>query len=211
MYTDQADRSDREPAPGAAATTAPSEALSAPEPDMGVRMRRATPEDVPALVDLVESAYRGERSRDGWTSEADLLDGQRVDPTMLTELLAQPDTTVMLAEAADDGQPVACYELVRTEGGDAYFGMFAVRPKRQGGGLGKQVLAHAERVAAERGCGHVRMTVIRQRGDLIAWYERRGYRRTGAAEPFPYGDERFGVPKRPDLEFVELVKELAAT
>lgn len=87
--------------------------------------------------------------------------------------------------------------------------MFAVRPELQGGGLGKVILAEAERTARNLwGTGEMRMTVIRQRDELIAWYERRGYRRTGQLTPFPYGDERFGIPQRADLEFELLVKPL---
>lgn len=87
--------------------------------------------------------------------------------------------------------------------------MFAVRPELQGGGLGKVIIAEAERTAQETwGAREMRMTVIRQRSELIAWYERRGYRRTGQLTPFPYGDERFGIPQRADLEFELLVKPL---
>lgn len=170
--------------------------------------RRATPADVPALVALVESAYRGEASRAGWTTEADLLDGRRTNPEAVTEALSHPDGLVLLAER--DGEPVACCQLER-RGGLAYFGMFSVRPGLQGGGIGRAVLAEAERLAAEEwGVGTMEMTVIEQRADLIAWYERRGFRRTGEFSPFPYGDERFGIPLRPDLRFARLVKELKA-
>ena len=96
-------------------------------------------------------------------------------------------------------------------GGNAgYFGMFAVDPDQQNGGLGKAVLAEAERIAREQWqCHAMRMTVIEQRAELIAWYERRGYRRTGECQPFPYGDERFGIPRRDDLRFEVLVKDFA--
>lgn len=172
------------------------------------RLRAATGADVAALADLVNSAYRGERARRGWTSEADLLGGQRVDVDGITEILATPDTMVLVA--AHDAELIACCELRRVEEG-AYFGMFSVRPDRQGAGVGDRVLREAERIATGWGCARMRMTVITQRGELIAWYERRGYRRTGETSPFPYGDERFGVPKRPDLRFDVLVKELIGT
>ncbi|HEV7627874.1 MAG TPA: GNAT family N-acetyltransferase, partial [Streptomyces sp.] len=107
------------------------------------------------------------------------------------------------------GELVACCQLER-RGDDAYFGMFAVRPELQGAGLGKAVLAEAERtVRAEWGAREMQMTVIQQREDLISWYERRGYARTGKLSPFPYGDERFGIPQRSDLAFELLVKPLA--
>jgi len=86
--------------------------------------------------------------------------------------------------------------------------MFSVSPQLQGGGVGKAVMAEAERIAREWGAEEIRMTVIRQREDLIAFYERRGFVRTGRFEPFPYGDERFGRPLRDDLEFAELAKPL---
>ncbi len=168
--------------------------------------RTATEADVPALVALVESAYRGEASRGGWTTEADLLDGQRTDPEGVTEVIRGGNSRMVAVEA--DGELVACCQLERREG-HAYFGMFAVRPGLQGGGLGKAVLAEAERlVRDEWGAGELHMTVITAREDLIAWYERRGYRRTGELSPFPYGDERFGLPRRADLEFELLVKKL---
>lgn len=168
--------------------------------------RTAGPADVPALVDLIESAYRGDRARAGWTHEADLLDGQRTDPEMVATAVTGPAGVVLLAER--DGAPVACCQLERRDD-HAYFGMFAVAPGHQGGGLGRELLAEAERYARERWhAGELRMTVIVQRDDLIAWYERRGYARTGELSPFPYGDERFGVPRRSDLAFETLRKKL---
>ncbi|WP_051830734.1 MULTISPECIES: GNAT family N-acetyltransferase [Streptomyces] len=171
--------------------------------------RPAEPADVPALVELVESAYRGDASRVGWTTEADLLGGQRTDPQAITEAIGNPEVLVLLAER--DGELVACCQLER-RGQRAYFGMFSVRPGLQGGGVGRAVLAEAERVAGrEWGVGEMEMAVIAQRADLIAWYERRGFRRTGVFSPFPYGDERFGIPLRPDLRFEHLSKELKAS
>ena len=91
----------------------------------------------------------------------------------------------------------------------AYFGMFSVVPGLQGGGIGKQVLAECERIARDEWrLPAMRMTVIDIRNELIAFYERRGYRRTGILKPFPYGDERFGLPRRDDLRFEVLEKVL---
>jgi len=174
---------------------------------VGLATRTATAADARALVALVNSAYRGESSRAGWTTEADLLDGQRVDVARLTETVATPDNVILLHE--QDRQPVACVHLERTD--DAcYLGMLTIRPTLQGAGLGRQLLEAAERWAVDRwGSRSMHMTVIAQRLELIAWYERRGYRRTGETRPFPYGDERFGLPRRGDLRFDVLRKELS--
>ena len=166
--------------------------------------RDATFADVPAIVGLVTSAYRGEASRIGWTTEADLLDGERIDPGVLRADIERPRSRVLLVER--DGALVACAH-VAVEDGAGYFGMFAVRPDLQGAGLGNALLLEAERVVRDEWMlAALRMTVIDVRDELIAWYERRGYRRTGIRKPFPYGDTRFGVPRRDDLRFEVLEK-----
>ncbi|OLT27571.1 GNAT family N-acetyltransferase [Nocardiopsis sp. CNR-923] len=180
-------------------------AASRDEPEL--TYRAAARGDVPALVELVNSCYRGDDSRRGWTTEADLLGGQRVDKDGMGELLGRTNALVLVAEA--EGELVACCELRRDTSG-AYFGMFSVRPTAQGTGLGRRVLAEAERTVVRTwGCRVMRMKVLKQRQDLISWYERRGYTNTGRISPFPYGDESFGKPKRPDLAFVELTRELS--
>jgi ribosomal protein S18 acetylase RimI-like enzyme len=172
----------------------------------GLTFRDATEADVDTLVALIESAYRGDASRAGWTTEADILEGQRTDPQGVLEVVESPDSRLLTVER--DGTVVACCQLEH-RGEYAYFGMFAVSPTLQGAGLGKAVIAEAERLARESwGVREMHMTVISVREDLIAWYERRGYRRTGKTSPFPYGDERFGIPQRPDLRFELLVKPL---
>lgn len=168
--------------------------------------RDATVADIGAVVALVESAYRGDASRAGWTTEADLLDGRRTGADEIAPLLAQPGSRILLGES--DGTLLACAHLERRDG-HAYFGMFAVRPGQQGQGSGSALLAEAERrVRADWQSTVLRMTVIVQRKELIAWYNRRGYRLTGESRPFPYGDARFGIPKRDDLHFVVLEKPL---
>ena len=175
-------------------------AMSAPA------FRTATDADIGALVELVTSAYRGEASRAGWTTEADLLDGARIDALTLRTDMRRPRSRVVVAP--DEAGLAAC-ALLADEGDAAYFGMFAVRPTLQGGGLGSRLLAECERVAREEWALRLmRMTVIDLREPLIAWYGRRGYRRTGIHKPFPYGDERFGVPLRDDLRFEVLEKRL---
>ncbi|HCU51930.1 MAG TPA: GNAT family N-acetyltransferase, partial [Micromonosporaceae bacterium] len=161
---------------------------------------------VPAVVALVESAYRGDSSRAGWTTEADILQGQRTDPEAVVAVVQDPNSRLLLTE--HDGDLVACCHLEH-RGDYVYFGMFAVRPDLQGAGLGKVVIAEAERLAREVWAARaMRMTVISVREELIAWYLRRGYHRTGETSPFPYGDERFGLPQRDDLEFEVLAKPL---
>lgn len=169
-------------------------------PDL--RFREATSADAPAVVELVESAYRGDASRDGWTTEADLLDGQRTDLRGITEIVQDPSSVLLLAEL--DTDLLACCEL-RIVGENAYFGTFAVRPALQGRGTGRAVLARADAEAVTRfGAKALEMTVIAQRADLIAWYVRQGFEPTGERRPFPYGDPRFGVPRVEGLEFVVL-------
>ena len=175
-------------------------------------LRPARLADADALAALVNSAYRGDSGRVGWTTESDLLGGQRTDPPALREFIAQGETTgdrvLLVHEAA---RIDACVQLER-HGDEAYLGMFTVRPVLQGGGLGRRLLAGAEQHARHRWrVTAMHMTVIAQRAELIAWYGRRGYRATGETAPFPYGDARFGEPLRPDLHFVVLRKALAAS
>src|SRR5687768_3592364 len=168
--------------------------------------RAATEADVDQVIALVESAYRGDASRVGWTTEADLLDGRRTGRDDIEAILARERSRLLLAEL--DGDMIACAHVM-VEDGAGYFGMFSVVPKLQGTGVGKTVLAEAERIVREDWhCDAMRMTVIDVRDELIEFYERRGYHRTGIKKPFPYGDARFGLPKRDDLRFEVLEKPL---
>lgn len=192
-------------------------------PTSPLALRPARGDEAAAVSVLVNSAYRGDSSRAGWTTEADLLGGQRTDPEALHDFIAAGETAgdrVLLVHdgAAADAAPGApeattaidaCVQLERRDD-EAYLGMLTVRPTLQTGGLGRRLLVAAERWAATHwGARAVVMTVITQRIELIAWYERRGYRATGETAPFPYGDARFGEPRRPDLHFVVLRKALA--
>ena len=169
--------------------------------------RAAGEADIDTIVALVTSAYRGDASRAGWTTEADFLDGNRIDPEVLRTDIARPRSRVLLAESA--GRLLACAHVAE-EDGAGYFGMFSVVPGLQGGGIGKRVLAECERIARDEWrLPTMRMTVIDIRDSLIAFYERRGYHRTGILKPFPYGDARFGQPLRGDLRFEVLEKPLA--
>lgn len=173
---------------------------------MKLEFRHAGAGDIPAVVALVTSAYRGDASRAGWTTEADLLDGARIDAQRVSDDIAREQSLILLGEA--DGRLLACAH-VAVEDGTGYFGMFSVRPDSQGHGIGKRMLDEAERIAREElGVPSMRMTVIDVRDELIDYYARRGYRRTGIHKPFPYGDERFGTPLRDDLRFEVLEKAL---
>ena len=164
--------------------------------------------DVPALLQLVNSAYRGEGSRGGWTTETDLVAGLRIDAAALEEMVAAPDAALLVLRAQSG--LFACVQLSRLGAGVAALGLFSVRPALQGNGLGRELLAAAERYAREHfGAEFVEITVIADREELVAWYERRGYRPTGETRPFPFHDERFGVPKRDDLRMVVLRRRIA--
>lgn len=168
--------------------------------------RRAELADVGAVVALVESTYRGQGSRVGWTTEADLLDGPRTDAEDVRSCIDAAGSCMVLGV---DGDVIVACANVRVDGDAGYFGMFSVVPSVQRAGVGKLVLAEAERIVRDEWKLPVmRMTVIDVREELIAYYERRGYRRTGIKKPFPYGEERFGIPRRSDLRFEVLERRL---
>ncbi len=172
-----------------------------------LRFRLATADDIDALVALVTSAYRGEASRQGWTTEADLLDGPRIDPDVLLGDIQRPRSSVIIAEQQD--VMVACVHVADVDG-TGYLGMFSVRPDIQARGIGSRMIVEAERhVRHALGLPLMRMTVIDVRDELIGYYERRGYHRTGIKKPFPYGDARFGIPRRDDLRFEVLEKDMS--
>lgn len=172
-----------------------------------ISFRTAVPADVPALVPFVNDGYRGESSKRGWTTEADILGGQRTDPGKMVEMIAEDDARVELA-FSDDASLIGCVYLKKEQDASCYLGMLTVDPARQSGGFGKLLMAHSEEIARAWGCRRMRMTVISVRAELIAYYERRGYAKTGLTEPFPEDDPRFGLPKVRGLAFVELAKAL---
>ncbi|AMS06025.1 GNAT family N-acetyltransferase [Acidipropionibacterium acidipropionici] len=168
--------------------------------------RFAAPDDAERIHRIVEAAYRAKGEGAGWTTESGILDGQRTDLREISELIANPDGGLLTLR--EDDRIVATCQLERRSD-HAYFGMFAVDPAAQAHGLGKYLLSEAGRVGREEwGLSQMRLTVIAARTDLIAWYERRGFRPTGATSPFPYGDERFGIPRVEGLHFVEFSMDL---
>lgn len=166
--------------------------------------RNAGLDDVDAIVALVQSAYRGESSRIGWTTEADILDGTRTDNEEVAELIKKSGSRILVCER--NGELQASLHL-ENKGDHAYLGMFAVNPHAQGKGIGKYMLATAEEIVFKQWqCDRLEMTVISLREDLIAWYERHGYQRTGTYKPFPDCHPRYGIPRRDDLVLEVLQK-----
>jgi ribosomal protein S18 acetylase RimI-like enzyme len=166
--------------------------------------RRAILSDAEAIVALVNSAYRGESSTAGWTTEASLLGGQRTDTAEITALITTPDALVLLCL---DGAEIVGSVHLEKAAHSAYIGMFTVKPTLQGRGIGKSFLSFAEETAAQVwGIQTLTMTVLTLRHELIAFYERRGYRRTGKIKPFPT-DPKFGIPKVAGLQLEVLEKQ----
>lgn len=171
---------------------------------MLLNFRSANLDDVHEINNLVNSAYRGESSKAGWTTEADLLGGQRSDLEEIEEILAAPDQDLLVCTNASG---IIGTVVVHKKETHAYIGMLTVKPNLQNAGVGKQILTFAENyISTEWGLAIIEMAVIRQRTELINWYMRRGYLPTGESMPFPYDDPRFGIPKTSDLEFIALQK-----
>jgi ribosomal protein S18 acetylase RimI-like enzyme len=169
-----------------------------------MRLSKATAENIPQLLTLINSAYRGDSSKKGWTTEADLLDGIRTDADSLEEMINKRDA-VILQSFNEDSILEGCVYLEKRQN-KMYLGMLTVSPLEQAKGIGKQLLAAAEKYAGEQQCTNMEMTVISVRTELIAWYQKHGYYNTGKTKPFP-NDIRFGIPKQP-LEFIVLQKEI---
>jgi ribosomal protein S18 acetylase RimI-like enzyme len=169
--------------------------------------RRATPADTATIVALVNSAYRGDSSRAGWTTEADILGGQRTDTEEIARLIEKEGSVILMC--LRDGEFIGSVHLERLDAATAYMGMLVIKPVLQGQGLGRRFIAEAERFARVKwnpSC--MRMQVISLREELIAYYERRGYRRIGEILPFPASDPEFGLPKVEGLVFEVLEKTL---
>jgi ribosomal protein S18 acetylase RimI-like enzyme len=174
----------------------------------GLRIRAAQPADADVLTALIRSAYRGDDSRAGWTSEADLVEGERINAGQVRAMITGAGSLMLVGEDADVSQIVACCQLRNEGAGLAYFGTFAVSPQTQGAGLGRQLMAEAERLAVSSfGATRLEMTVLAPQDKLIAYYERRGFHPTGETRPFP-ADPTYARPLRDGLYFVVLEKSL---
>lgn len=177
---------------------------------MQVLIRPAALSDLDQLHAMVHRAYRGDAARAGWTHEADLLDGQRTDMEELRAIVDSPAQELLVAE--NGGELTGCVQITDKGGATAYLGLLSIDPAHQAAGLGRKLIDAAEAAAVQRfGAATMEMSVIRQREELIAYYERRGYSRTGEERPFPLDDPRFGIPKRRDLSFVVLAKPINRT
>jgi ribosomal protein S18 acetylase RimI-like enzyme len=169
----------------------------------------ATPDEFPAIAAIVNGAYRGAGGVRGWTTEDEYIAGDRTDAAALARDLAAEPAARLLAWRDEAVGPILGCVWLEPAGADAwYIGLLTVRPDLQDRKLGRALLEAAEAHAAGQGARRIRMTVVNLRGPLIAWYERRGYRRTGETQPFPYDEPKFGAPRRPDLAFVVLEKAL---
>lgn len=171
---------------------------------MSYQITPASAEDVPVLNRLVNSAYRGESSRKGWATEADLIDGTRIDEAAMLDLIQDKNTTIL--KYVENNEILGCVEL-RIETESLYLGMLTVNPDLQAKGIGKILMHAGEDFGRKNNCKKVKMTVVSVRDKLIAWYERHGYSLTGERKPFKMPDERFGIPRQP-LEFVVMEKKL---
>ncbi|CAN5470852.1 GNAT family N-acetyltransferase [soil metagenome] len=160
--------------------------------------------EIDSLVSLINSAYRGESSRQGWTTEADLLGGIRTDPSAIKAIIDAPDSAIMVCYT-ETKRMAGCVYL-RMDETELYLGMLTVAPDIQAKGIGKTLLAWSEDYARKNGFKKIVMTVIEKRIELIAWYVRHGYQSTGEIKPFP-NDPAFGIPKEP-LQFIVLEKNV---
>ena len=167
-----------------------------------------TPADHKDLKDLsvlINNSYRGETSKKGWTTEADLLDGLRTDEAALGEMINEGNSAILKC-LDENGLLLGCVYL-QEQDHKLYLGMLTVSPLHQNKGIGKKLLNAAEEYAINKNCSSIIMTVISIRRELIEWYERHGYEKTGETKPFHYKGIRFGIPKMP-LEFLFLEKNL---
>jgi ribosomal protein S18 acetylase RimI-like enzyme len=169
-----------------------------------MKIKKATSKDLPQLVTLINGAYRGDDSKKGWTTEADLLDGIRTDTDSLEQMITKKDAVILLSF---NGKNIltGCVYLEKMNS-KMYLGMLSVSPREQAKGIGKQLLIEGEKYALQQKCSIIEMTVISVRTELILWYQKHGYNNTGETKPFPT-DIKFGIPKQP-LEFIVLQKEI---
>ncbi|MEZ7505324.1 GNAT family N-acetyltransferase [Flavobacterium sp. Arc2] len=164
----------------------------------------ATLEDVSELNKLINSGYRGEFSKKGWTTEANILEGSRTNDAELKEIISTSKNTLL--KFTENNRIIGCVLLVEKEQ-QLYLGMLTVSPELQNSGIGKKLLQQAEVHAQALGLPTIIMTVIAIRTELIDWYKRHGYADTGAREAFPESDIHISIVEQP-LEFMVLEKKI---
>jgi ribosomal protein S18 acetylase RimI-like enzyme len=170
-------------------------------------LQAADAADIPAIVKLMNAAYRGTGPDAGWNSEADFIEGDRTSEAGLRQELASTPESTLLVSRENASSPIqGCVSLEPISAQTWYLGSLTVDPSLQNSGLGRKLLSAAEQYAIERGARTIQMKVVNVRDTVIAWYQRRGYRLTGETIPFPYASNRFGTPLRTDLSFVVLEK-----
>jgi ribosomal protein S18 acetylase RimI-like enzyme len=165
-------------------------------------------EEAAELSALVNSAYRGESSRAGWTTEADYIGGQRTNPDLIKRDFFGPDRTMLVLREQANSEILACVSLEWLPNETAYLGMLTVKPALQAKGVGRSLLEASENFARSKGFTKIELSVVHLRDSLMAWYERRGYTRTGVTKPFPYWNEEFGLPNVEGLHFIVFSKNL---
>jgi len=190
-------------------------------------------DDVDDVVVFINQAYRGEISAKGWTTESDLLDGQRLDANMAKDIINKQDCEILLLSfhidqvtsnninenekklidhiiSINDNKKKSF--LIATVNPERevdlmHLNMLAIHPDLQSFGIGKFMIDSVERNTKEMNLKKVVLTVISVRKELVAYYERRGYILNGTKHRFPaYDDPRYGIPKRDDLELHEMEK-----
>lgn len=174
-----------------------------------MQLEPAAEADYPAIIDLINIAFRGTGPTASWNIEAGVIEGQRMNESLLREdLAANPTAHLLVIRDPADQSILGTVLLDPKDDGDWYLGLLTVRPALQKQQLGRTLLAASEEFAKQHGARRMRMTVLHVRDTLLAWYERRGYTRIGETKPFPYHDKRFGNPLRKDLYFIVLEKTL---
>lgn len=173
-----------------------------------LKLRKADSKDLLSLSALINSAYRGDSSRIGWTTEADFLAGQRTDPISLRDLLETMDSVILVGELKSESESIlSSVHLKKINSEICYLGMLCVHPEYQDRGWGKLVMKEAELyVKNQFHCRYIEISVIQIRTELIQWYERIGFIKTGEVKDFPYGNEKFGIPLRSDLQMLIMRK-----
>lgn len=167
---------------------------------------KATPTDIPELNQLINSAYRGETSKNGWTTEAEILDGIRIDEETLSTYFTQNNVTIL--KCSNENSEILGTVYLELKTPKLYLGMFAVSPFVQGKGIGKMLLKSAEEFAIVNKCDRIAISVISNRAELIEWYIRHGYKATGHSITFEEIENRFGDPKIDEIRLISMEKLL---